>query len=105
MLPSDLLYQPSSFIRIREQVRDAQERMDRHRQLLDRYLPEGDDVGDPASRILRRMADMERRDPVYVSLRMPMSTRQAAFISTSGAGLAQRLFDNYLLFLSLFCFC
>jgi hypothetical protein len=74
MLPSDLLYQPSSFIRIREQVRDAQERMDRHRQLLDRYLPEGDDMGDPASRILRKMADMERRDPVYVSLRMPMST-------------------------------
>ena len=65
MAPSDLLYQPSSFIRIREQLRDAQERMDRHRQMLDRYLPEsGADTGDVVSSIRRKMADMERRDPV-----------------------------------------
>ena len=65
MAPSDLLYQPSCFIRIREQLRDAQERMDRHRQMLDRYLPEGGaDTGDVVSSIRRKMADMERRDPV-----------------------------------------
>ncbi|XP_035828887.1 uncharacterized protein LOC101852657 isoform X3 [Aplysia californica] len=36
--PDDLIYQPSSYIRLREQVRDVQEKMDRQRQLLDRYL-------------------------------------------------------------------
>ena len=65
MAPSDLLYQPSSFVRIREQVRDAQEKMDRHRQMLDRYLPEGGaDTGSVATAIRRKMADMEKRDPV-----------------------------------------
>ncbi|XP_076449656.1 uncharacterized protein LOC143286029 isoform X3 [Babylonia areolata] len=66
MRPSDLLYQPtSSFGRIRRQVRAAQEGMDRHRQLLDRYLPEeGAESTDAAARVLRKMAEMERRDPV-----------------------------------------
>ena len=65
MKPGDLLYQPSSFSRIREQVRDAQDRMDRHRQMLDRYLPEeGAEASDPAAGILRKMAEMERRDPM-----------------------------------------
>ncbi|KAK7492193.1 hypothetical protein BaRGS_00016490 [Batillaria attramentaria] len=63
MSPNDLLYQPSSFIRIREQVRDAQDRMDRHRQLIDRYLPEGEG-GDVAANVLRKMHEMEKRNPV-----------------------------------------
>ncbi|CAL1541952.1 unnamed protein product [Lymnaea stagnalis] len=36
--PDDIIYEPSSFIRMRERVKDVQEKMDRQRQLLDRYL-------------------------------------------------------------------
>ncbi|CAG5116461.1 unnamed protein product, partial [Candidula unifasciata] len=36
--PDDLIYEPSRFIRMREQVKDIQEKMDKQRQLLDRYL-------------------------------------------------------------------
>ncbi|KAK3765136.1 hypothetical protein RRG08_027776 [Elysia crispata] len=36
--PSDIIYEPSSLIRMRQQVKDVQEKMDRQRQLLDRYL-------------------------------------------------------------------
>ncbi|XP_055893059.1 uncharacterized protein LOC106057882 isoform X6 [Biomphalaria glabrata] len=36
--PDDLIYEPSSFIRMRERVKDVQDKMDRQRQLLDRYL-------------------------------------------------------------------
>ncbi|KAL8616389.1 hypothetical protein ACOMHN_032243 [Nucella lapillus] len=65
MKPKDLLYQPSSFGRIRRQVQAAQEGMDRHRQMLDRYLPEeGADSSDAAARVLRKMAELERRDPM-----------------------------------------
>uniref|UniRef100_A0A0B7AD59 Uncharacterized protein n=1 Tax=Arion vulgaris TaxID=1028688 RepID=A0A0B7AD59_9EUPU len=38
LAPSDLIYEPSSFSRMRGQVKDVQEKMDRQRQLLDRYL-------------------------------------------------------------------
>ncbi|XP_025114845.1 uncharacterized protein LOC112576527 isoform X13 [Pomacea canaliculata] len=63
--PNDLLYQPSSFIRIREQVRNAQERMDRHRQLLDRYLPDSEDTGDIAAKVLRKTSELEKRNASY----------------------------------------
>ncbi|BFZ19755.1 hypothetical protein BsWGS_22794 [Bradybaena similaris] len=36
--PNDLIYEPATFSRMRVQVRDVQERMDRQKQLLDRYL-------------------------------------------------------------------
>uniref|UniRef100_A0A0B7ADU4 Uncharacterized protein n=1 Tax=Arion vulgaris TaxID=1028688 RepID=A0A0B7ADU4_9EUPU len=36
--PDDLIYEPARFIRMREQVKDIQEKMNRQRQLLDRYL-------------------------------------------------------------------
>ncbi|XP_076470054.1 uncharacterized protein LOC143300338 [Babylonia areolata] len=77
LTPSDLLYKPSSLIRIREQVKDAQEKMNRHREMLDKYLPEGGpETGDVASNIRRRMAAMERRDPVGLGRRERKKVRE-----------------------------
>ncbi|XP_070198729.1 uncharacterized protein [Littorina saxatilis] len=76
--PKDVLYEPASFGRIRSQVRNAQERMDRHRQMIDRYLPEeGEDSTSAKDRVLRKMADMEKHDPVIgggVDTRRPTVT-------------------------------
>ncbi|GFO05868.1 Rs-rich protein-1 [Plakobranchus ocellatus] len=36
--PDDIIYEPASLLRMRERVKDVQEKMDRQRQLLDRYL-------------------------------------------------------------------
>ena len=36
--PGDIIYEPASFDRLRTQMRDVHEKMDREKQLLDRYL-------------------------------------------------------------------
>ena len=40
MNPSEVMYTPGVYNRMRVQVRDAHDKLDRHRQLLDRYLNE-----------------------------------------------------------------
>ena len=63
MNPKDVIYEPASFGRIRASVADARDKMDKHRQLLDRYLPEEGDTYDAKARVLRKAAEMERRNP------------------------------------------
>ena len=36
--PEDLIHKPSTYGKMRDQVRGVQDKLDRHRQLLDRYL-------------------------------------------------------------------
>ncbi|XP_046547275.1 uncharacterized protein LOC124257300 isoform X7 [Haliotis rubra] len=65
MDPSDLIYKPGSFSRMREQVREAHDKMDRHRQMLDRYLTESGQPRDIQGSVQRKMEELERRDPSY----------------------------------------
>ncbi|XP_048253598.1 uncharacterized protein LOC124137947 isoform X7 [Haliotis rufescens] len=65
MDPADLIYKPGSFSRMREQVRDAHDKMDRHRQLLDRYLTDSGPTRDIQGSVQRKMEELERRDPSY----------------------------------------
>ncbi|XP_064599502.1 uncharacterized protein LOC135466035 isoform X6 [Liolophura sinensis] len=62
--PIDVFYTPATVYKMRERVRDAQEKLDLHRQMLDRYLEvdlgPGDDV---AARIARKQKDLEARQP------------------------------------------
>lgn len=59
-----MFYTPATVYKMRERVRDAQEKLDLHRQMLDRYLEvdlgPGDDV---AARIARKQKDLEARQP------------------------------------------
>ncbi|XP_041375146.1 uncharacterized protein LOC121388010 isoform X7 [Gigantopelta aegis] len=43
--PTEVMYRPGVYNRMREQVRDAHEKLDRHRQLLDRYMNETGEAG------------------------------------------------------------
>ncbi|XP_067651100.1 uncharacterized protein [Haliotis asinina] len=65
MDPADLIYKPGSFSRMREQVREAHDKMDRHRQMLDRYLTESGQPRDIQGSVQRKMEELERRDPSY----------------------------------------
>lgn len=64
--PSDLLFTPKVYANVRSQLRDVQEKMDRHRQLMDRYLdaesltPETD----IKTKVLAMYSEMEERDPL-----------------------------------------
>ncbi len=52
---------------MRVQVRDAHDKLDRHRQLLDRYLTDSGPTYDVQGSVQRKMEELERRDP-YVDL-------------------------------------
>lgn len=72
MDPADLIYKPGSFSRMREQVRDAHDKMDRHRQLLDRYLTDSGPTRDIQGSVQRKMEELERRDPYVPITSLPV---------------------------------
>ena len=64
--PDDLLYQPKTYTTIHSQLRNVQDKMDRHRQLMDRYLnteikPHTEDV---RTKIMSMYVDLEERNPL-----------------------------------------
>ncbi|XP_021347117.1 uncharacterized protein LOC110446328 isoform X19 [Mizuhopecten yessoensis] len=63
--PEDVIQMPKTYEAVRKQMKDVQCRMDKHRQLMDRYLepdlkPETEDV---KSKIMNLYVDMEQRNP------------------------------------------
>lgn len=64
--PKDLLFTPKVYANVRSQLRDVQEKMDRHRQLMDRYL-DADSIStdtDIKTKVLAMYSEMEERDPL-----------------------------------------
>ncbi|ESO82782.1 hypothetical protein LOTGIDRAFT_229805 [Lottia gigantea] len=60
--PEEVLYRPTTFNRMRERLHEAQDKMDRHRQLLDRYIPEEGTSESIESRVNRKLNELEQRD-------------------------------------------
>ncbi|KAK3085341.1 hypothetical protein FSP39_001795 [Pinctada imbricata] len=66
MKPDDLLYQPTTYNTLHSRLRNVHDKMDRHRQLMDRYLdvkirPHTEDV---QTRVMSMYVEMERRNPL-----------------------------------------
>ena len=59
--PSDIIYEPASYSRLREQVRDVKGKMDVEKQLLDRYLG-----NDPSS--LRKYAKAKNSQMLLIAV-------------------------------------
>ncbi|XP_022286320.2 uncharacterized protein LOC111099194 isoform X6 [Crassostrea virginica] len=86
--PSDLLFTPKVYANVRSQLRDVQEKMDRHRQLMDRYLdaesltPETD----IKTKVLAMYSEMEERDPFfYRGTFSTATTRSSAPVTESSS--------------------
>nr|XP_034299082.1 uncharacterized protein LOC105341623 isoform X4 [Crassostrea gigas] len=64
--PSDLLFTPKVYANVRSKLRDVQEKMDRHRQLMDRYLDAESLAPDTdiKTKVLAMYSEMEERDPL-----------------------------------------
>lgn len=64
--PSDLLLTPKVYANVRSKLRDVQEKMDRHRQLMDRYLDAESLAPDTdiKTKVLAMYSEMEERDPL-----------------------------------------
>ncbi|XP_050398957.1 uncharacterized protein LOC126816438 isoform X2 [Patella vulgata] len=60
--PEEVLYRPTTFNRMRERLHEAQDKMDRHRQLLDRYIPDEGTTESIESRVNRKLSELETRD-------------------------------------------
>ncbi|XP_069113444.1 uncharacterized protein [Argopecten irradians] len=63
--PEDIIEMPKTYAAVKEQMKQVQCKMDKHRQLMDRYLepdlkPESEDV---KSKIMNLYVDMEQRNP------------------------------------------
>lgn len=63
--PEDIIEMPQTFAAVKAQMKNVQCKMDKHRQLMDRYLepdlkPEAEDV---QSKIMNLYVDMEQRNP------------------------------------------
>ncbi|XP_033753827.1 uncharacterized protein LOC117337129 isoform X5 [Pecten maximus] len=63
--PEDIIQMPKTYAAVKEQMKQVQCKMDKHRQLMDRYLepdlkPESEDV---KSKIMNLYVDMEQRNP------------------------------------------
>ncbi|XP_061162957.1 uncharacterized protein LOC133172146 isoform X2 [Saccostrea echinata] len=83
--PKDLLFTPRVYANVRSQLRDVQEKMDRHRQLMDRYL-EADSITtdrDVKTKVLAMYSEMEERDPLGIL--STATTRNSAPITESSS--------------------
>ncbi|XP_055955976.1 uncharacterized protein LOC126816438 isoform X7 [Patella vulgata] len=65
--PEEVLYRPTTFNRMRERLHEAQDKMDRHRQLLDRYIPDEGTTESIESRVNRKLSELETRDAFFRS--------------------------------------
>ncbi|XP_048752424.2 uncharacterized protein LOC125663985 isoform X4 [Ostrea edulis] len=86
--PKDLLFTPKVYANVRSQLRDVQEKMDRHRQLMDRYL-DADSIStdtDIKTKVLAMYSEMEERDPFfYRGIFSTATTRSSAPVTESSS--------------------